>query len=81
MYRAEIGAEARILVRLKIGEVDHGGRRDWWRDEVGHESYDELMRKIACATAAQGHLQAKARTRPQPPFVSSSSKADMVCAT
>jgi hypothetical protein len=39
----EVGAEARIFVRLKIGEMDHGGRRYGRRDEVRHESYDEFL--------------------------------------
>ena len=39
----EVGAEARIFVRLKIGEMDHGGRRYGGRDEMRHESYEEFL--------------------------------------
>ena len=31
------------FLRLEIGEVDYGGRRDGRRDEVRDESYEEIM--------------------------------------
>jgi hypothetical protein len=39
----EVGAEAGILIRLKIRKMDHGARSDGRRGEVRHESYNEFL--------------------------------------